>query len=341
MSWLIIIIAIVVLVFLCGVFSDHNVVALSYSDSGTTIYETNASGERMYIHNNPDSHDPTYQEMVNFILSDDTDRIPYNSYSFVCIDFAVRVHDNAERANITSAVVCSMFSDGIGHALNAFNTTDRGWVYVDCTGGDPGDPINHDKFATFAMGQPYKVSPMTNIGNYYYLPNLDGVVVDYTIFWKNNVNRNGMVTYGFVWPTINIPNIALPSITLPSINWPSTSTSAPTPTPEQYRPTATLQPFSPNNAHITYGDLNGRVVDAKGNGIAHAVIAIYGFGENHTPPPAPTPADDYGYYTINGLAYGDYDISVFDQTETTILCSQQVTINSPATTTNFVQGTFK
>ena len=43
--------------------------------------------------------------------------------------------NNAEAAGIKAAFVVVFFSDEEeGHALNAFNTTDRGFAYVDCTG---------------------------------------------------------------------------------------------------------------------------------------------------------------------------------------------------------------
>ena len=45
------------------------------------------------------------------------------------------LHNNAEANGIKSAFVAVLFSDtGTGHTLNAFNTTDKELVYVDCTG---------------------------------------------------------------------------------------------------------------------------------------------------------------------------------------------------------------
>jgi outer membrane murein-binding lipoprotein Lpp len=92
--------------------------------------------------NNPESVNPTFSELMTFLKSDDTDSA---SYSFIwgsggklCGWFAEQLHNRAEQAGIRSAFVSVDFKDEwIGHALNAFNTTDKGLVFVDCTGDTP------------------------------------------------------------------------------------------------------------------------------------------------------------------------------------------------------------
>ncbi len=149
-------------------------------------YYTNATGATMKIHNNPNAHNPTYQELYNFIVyQDDTDKIPYNPNSFVCIDYGVKVHDNAEKANISSGVVIFGFSDFVdGHVCNVFNTIDRGLVYIDCTHSYPNyGPSNDDKVVSVPnVGGKYVVQPLTNIGNFYY-DQWDWTIKDYNIFW--------------------------------------------------------------------------------------------------------------------------------------------------------------
>jgi len=157
---------------------------------------TNASGMDMYIQNNPTSRDPTYQEAVDFILTDQTDRIVYDD-SFVCIDFAVRPHDNAERANLTCAVVNVEYADGATHSFNGFNTTDRGWVYFDCTGGDADH--NYDKIVAWNPDGTYTAMPLVSISPYFYVPERHGKIVDYSKFWKDYVDYNGYVTQ-YIWP---------------------------------------------------------------------------------------------------------------------------------------------
>jgi len=78
---------------------------------------------------NPTASDPSYLRLYNFLLQDITDTLPYTS-SRICVDFAEEVHNNAERQGIKAALVCLT---GVDHALNAFQTTDRGLVFVDCT----------------------------------------------------------------------------------------------------------------------------------------------------------------------------------------------------------------
>jgi len=89
------------------------------------------------IKNNPDATDPTWEQVRNFLRSDNTDEKLYFDNLYVCGDFAEAVHNNAESAGLKCAVVALHFADDESHALNAFNTTDKGLVYVDCTGQEP------------------------------------------------------------------------------------------------------------------------------------------------------------------------------------------------------------
>jgi len=86
--------------------------------------------------NNPNATNPTWEELLQFITSDDTDKEPYIEDIYMCGDFAETLHNNAEQEGIRAAWVGIHFADDIiGHALNAFNTIDEGVVFVDCTGG--------------------------------------------------------------------------------------------------------------------------------------------------------------------------------------------------------------
>jgi len=102
--------------------------------------ECGADGEPIELINNPDATDPTYAGLVVFIKEDSTDKHLY-SYDYVCSDFAEAVHNNAEAAGIRAAwVAIDLEGEVEGHACNAFETTDRGLVYIDCTGEGP---LNH------------------------------------------------------------------------------------------------------------------------------------------------------------------------------------------------------
>ena len=130
----------------------------------------NAEGSgRMHLVNNPNAKDPTWQQLKTFILEDDTDRLYYVDPSFVSSDFAGQVHDNAESAGIKAAFVLIEYnSSSIGHALNAFNTTDMGLVYIDCTGGGLWEqevvdllPNGYDRIAYLEIDKEYGVRSLT------------------------------------------------------------------------------------------------------------------------------------------------------------------------------------
>ncbi|UCB42283.1 MAG: hypothetical protein JSV77_07390 [Dehalococcoidales bacterium] len=92
------------------------------------------SGESAQLVNNEESTDPTWLELMTFLGLDTTDEKPYVVDSYSCVAFAEELHNNAEAAGIKAAFVGVQFEDrDIGHALNAFQTTDRGLVFIDCT----------------------------------------------------------------------------------------------------------------------------------------------------------------------------------------------------------------
>lgn len=118
-----------------------------------------ADGHYITLQNNPHAVDPSWEELKEFLLEDNTDRRTYDFNTFVCADFAEMLHNNAEAAGIRAAFVCvqlgpcAFFSTSGGHALNAFETTDRGLVYIDCTGCAEG--INADKIVEVKIEEDY------------------------------------------------------------------------------------------------------------------------------------------------------------------------------------------
>lgn len=122
-----------------------------------------ADGQPIELTNNPDATNPTYAELVAFIKEDTTDQLAYVEGfnkgediwgGRVCADFAESVHNNAEAKGIKAAWVGIDFvNDENGHAVNAFLTTDKGLVFVDCTGRNT--PVPSDKIAYVEEGKPY------------------------------------------------------------------------------------------------------------------------------------------------------------------------------------------
>jgi hypothetical protein len=74
---------------------------------------------------------PTYQEMKTFLAQDPTNNKAYVDEKYVCVDFAAAVNNNAESKGIRCAVVDIFYPDGYGHTIVAFDTTDRGLIYVE------------------------------------------------------------------------------------------------------------------------------------------------------------------------------------------------------------------
>lgn len=156
---------------------------------------TNGSdATRMYIHNYPNTANPTSEELFNFLKNDLTNSRSYVFGSFVCIDFAIMLHDNAELSGIKSGVVTIEFYDKeVGHALNVFNTTDKGLIYVDTT-NDTYDVFSGESYSEYLTHSfnPDKIATI-GINELYHLESLDynenveyedmGVVSEVEIYW--------------------------------------------------------------------------------------------------------------------------------------------------------------
>jgi len=108
---------------------------------------------------------PSWAQLKAFLLKDDTDKMKYIYPIVVCADFANKLQKNAQEAGWRCAVVSmnvtgydDPFNYGIpsntGHACNAFETTDRGLVYIDCTGSsDNIGPTHQDRIANIEIGK--------------------------------------------------------------------------------------------------------------------------------------------------------------------------------------------
>ena len=141
-----------------------------YTEDGKI--ECGADGGAIILTNNATAADPTFNELVAFILEDTTDRREYitdGPGAFVCADFAEAVHNNAEAAGIRAGWVSLTF-DGTkeGHALNVFETSDKGLVYIDCTnsGGtdnSESDARSRDAIAYIETGKKYGVLPIERV----------------------------------------------------------------------------------------------------------------------------------------------------------------------------------
>ncbi len=143
---------------------------------------------------NPKATNPTWAQLKAFLSQDQTEQHTYIKGVYDCSQFSRDVHDNAEARGIRAAEVQVGFMfESMGHALNAFLTTDYGLVYVDCTGAP-------DRIARIKTGKEYRAVEIdkvtgTNIRNdywwdavssYYYIPSNTGgysVTSSIEIYW--------------------------------------------------------------------------------------------------------------------------------------------------------------
>lgn len=150
--------------------TDNNTLHPCDADGATYV---GADGHKIELINNINATDPSYAQLITFIRADHTDRKEYDYDNFTCGDYAEQVHNNAEVAGIKAGWVSIGFSDSTeGHACNAFNTTDRGMVFIDCT--------EADKKVIIVEGQDYIPDPLFRNNVYY---ESTGIVDSYNVWW--------------------------------------------------------------------------------------------------------------------------------------------------------------
>jgi hypothetical protein len=69
--------------------------------------------------------------MKTFLAQDPTNNKNYVENKYVCVDFAAAVNNTAEAQGIRCAMVDIFYPDGYGHTIVAFDTTDKGLIYVE------------------------------------------------------------------------------------------------------------------------------------------------------------------------------------------------------------------
>jgi hypothetical protein len=73
---------------------------------------------------------PTFKEVKDFILKDPTSRNTFVLNKYECRHFATDVNNNADAAGLRCAFVLLCYRNG-QHAVVAFDTTDRGMIYIE------------------------------------------------------------------------------------------------------------------------------------------------------------------------------------------------------------------
>ncbi len=88
---------------------------------------------------------PTHSELRDFLAGDNTNQNQYIVGEYVCYDYVAEIVNNAEAAGIRAAYVRIRSADW-AHALAAFETVDRGIIYIE---------PQSDKEVELETGKPY------------------------------------------------------------------------------------------------------------------------------------------------------------------------------------------
>ena len=118
--------------------------------------------------------DPTYNEMMLFLKTDDTDKAEYIKDEYVCTGFATDLCNNAEEKGIRCAYVSIKFPEGTGHTIVAFNTIDKGLIYIE---------PQHDDLVRVEIGKPFHECVVPKPGYLYEKPDYDDTIEEVLIAW--------------------------------------------------------------------------------------------------------------------------------------------------------------
>jgi len=118
--------------------------------------------------------DPTYIEMISFIQADRTDGNNYIRDEYDCDHFAADVGNNAEEEGIRCAYVVIDYPEGWSHIIVAFDTVDRGLIYVD---------PQTDNIVEIEIGKPYHQCVVLEPGYFWEVPEYDDTIKSVLIVW--------------------------------------------------------------------------------------------------------------------------------------------------------------
>jgi hypothetical protein len=148
---------------------------LSYAEGSDAGYKAGyASGKADGLKANVSLHDPTYRELLDFIARDPTDKEKYDATDFNCVDFSAMLDNNAEKAGIRAAFVMITYPQEPGHAIVAFQTTDKGLIYIE---------PQFDVLVKLEVGKRYYKCIVPPEGYYYTAPPYNDTVEEIEVVW--------------------------------------------------------------------------------------------------------------------------------------------------------------
>jgi hypothetical protein len=118
-------------------------------------------------------HNPTFQEVLDFLSEDRTDKNEYREPNYVCSHFARDVNNNAESQGIRCAYVDIRYPQQ-AHAIVAFDTIDEGLVYFEPTSDERVRPV---------VGEAYWQCIEPAPGYFYEKPAFDDTIMDIVLSW--------------------------------------------------------------------------------------------------------------------------------------------------------------
>jgi len=74
---------------------------------------------------------PTYSELMDFLKEDTTDDNEYVEGRYTCIDFVADLNKNAEAEGFRAAYVYIEYPGDRAHSVAAFETVDKGLVFIE------------------------------------------------------------------------------------------------------------------------------------------------------------------------------------------------------------------
>ena len=118
--------------------------------------------------------DPSYNDMLRFLEDDDTDEAEYITGEYECIEFTTDLCNRAEEKGIRCAYVSVRFPDGRGHAIVAFNTIDKGLIYIE---------PQYDDLVNIVIGKPFYKCVVPKEGVTYVKPSHDDTIEEVLVAW--------------------------------------------------------------------------------------------------------------------------------------------------------------
>ena len=123
-TWAALVLSGLILLFTAG-FSGYTVGDFQGYDRGYDDGVVEGAGSGYTLRN------PTHNELKSFLTEDKTDSEQYVEGVYTCSDFSADVNNNAEAQGLRAAVVFIDFPSERSHVVVAFETVDKGLIFIE------------------------------------------------------------------------------------------------------------------------------------------------------------------------------------------------------------------